>query len=117
MEREKNSKAFSPQSPSLFPFFPVPYPFRRALRRLIFLFAPKHTDAREKKTPGIKGSQSSKTGPIFVKRPKTYWHRKLIKFSTVLGAAQELGFAAKFSSVLYSLLTCTVENMGGLNFL
>ena len=69
VEKEKNGKAFSPQFPSLFPFLPIPYPFRR---RLIFLFAPKHTDAREKKTSGTNGSQSSKTGPIFVKRPKTY---------------------------------------------
>ena len=32
--REKSTK-FSPLPPSLLPFFPIPYPFRRLLRRLI----------------------------------------------------------------------------------
>ena len=37
-------ESFSPQSPSLFPFLPIPYPFRRLLRRLIvFLEQPVPT--------------------------------------------------------------------------
>lgn len=107
MEREKNAKAFSPQFPSLFPFLPIRYPFRR---RLIFLFAPKHTDAREKKTlvPRVAGLRKLDQFLSNVQKHTSTANWSI--FSTVLGAAQKqvfnevAWFWREFSSSVYCIL-------------